>query len=285
METPLLSSESTHNILSPPSTSALVKGETIASKLNELASMVSVEPKDITGRDSQRALRGKKIKKCKDNPSNTVTKWFDCIKQKNAKCAAAAHNPELSQKVYKEKNIDDVLAFTDENMWKTLSDIFDFTFDVGSQRDIGPHEASVRYMREIRVNTDGLNWMGFQHLDEYPFNLTSPLMQNEWALVELDDDCKLTKWDIHGDDGQQLVPFCNCYSCFNIRGLGCLFSSRKESSQEEQSPQSHERPNGYKAPQEGNEGRCEETKGQGCKGFLSSWMWRNIELKDRRERV
>ena len=204
METPLLSSESKHNLLSPPSTSALVKGETIASKLNELASMVSVESKDITGRDSQRALRGKKGKKCKDHPSNTVTKWFDCIKHKNAKCAAAAYNAELFQKVYKEENVEEVLAFTDEDTWKTLFDIFDFTLDVESQRDIGPHEASVRYVREIRVNTDGLNWMGFPHLDAYPFNFTSPLMQNEWALVELNDDCKLTKWDIYGDDVQQL---------------------------------------------------------------------------------
>ena len=153
-------------------------------------------------------------------------------------------------------------------MWKTLSDIFDFTFDVGSQRDIGPHEASVRYMREIRVNTDGLNWMGFQHLDEYPFNLTSPLMQNEWALVELDDDCKLTKWDIYGDDGQQLQYHSVIAAAVSVYKDWVASSPQgKKAPKKSKAPKATKGPTATKLPKKGTKGGAKKPKGKAAKAF------------------
>ena len=61
---------------------------------------------------------------------------------------------------------------------------------------------SLRY-EEIVTTADGYPLILDSPSSEYPFGQT--FVQHEHALVSLDADCRITKWDQYGDDAEQAV--------------------------------------------------------------------------------
>ena len=90
-------------------------------------------------------------------------------------------------------------------LYTGTSQVLDQSFDVKFYSNPGPNQASVRYIQTV-ATSDGSELpdeMGglLPPSTDYPFAQT--FYQHEHALIEVDDDCKLLKWDQYGDNKEQ----------------------------------------------------------------------------------
>ena len=87
----------------------------------------------------------------------------------------------------------------DEEFWTGLFIIQDLSFDVDFYGNPSPNLAAVRYIETVTTfdGSDGTT----PPITDYPFSQT--FMQHEFALIDVDDDCKLLKWDQYGDNKER----------------------------------------------------------------------------------
>merc|ERR1719422_852698 len=87
-------------------------------------------------------------------------------------------------------------------MWTGSFYTLNFVVAVNHAAVVGPNQISLRY-EEIVTTADGYPLVLDSPSAEYPFG--QPSVQHEHALVSLDGNCKITKWDQYGDDAEQAV--------------------------------------------------------------------------------
>lgn len=83
--------------------------------------------------------------------------------------------------------------------WTGAFSVADLSFDIRFTSNPSKNKASVRYVEKV-VTSDGTNF-GLDSSSEYPFDVT--ILQHEHALIDVDDDCKISKWDQYGDNTEQ----------------------------------------------------------------------------------
>eukprot|EP00752_Nemacystus_decipiens_P018271 g16392.t2 len=143
--------------------------------------------------------RGRKKGKgsgCED-PVQAVLDLLECVAEKDGECAAASYDPGF-QRFHNEKFTGNIPVSTAE-FWEGAFAVVSLAFDIRFTSYPAKNMASVRYVEEV-VSSDGTNF-GLPASSEYPFSVTT--LQHEHALVTLDDDCKIMKWDQYGDDMEQ----------------------------------------------------------------------------------
>lgn len=91
------------------------------------------------------------------------------------------------------------LPVTSEDFWGVTFLILDLSFEIKFSNSPGPNQALVRYIETVIVS-DGHDF-GLAVSTDYPFGYT--FLQHEDALVTVDNDCKLVKWDQYGDNKEQ----------------------------------------------------------------------------------
>lgn len=134
---------------------------------------------------------------CKD-PLKSVLVTLKCIEEEDASCASAGYNKRAFRKLHNGVDTDTNFSF---GFWTGAFVILDFILDINHVAHVGPNQVSIRYV-EIVTTTNGSNLF----LDEsavYPFSQTFD--QHEWALVTVDDDCKMIMWDQYGDNQEQIA--------------------------------------------------------------------------------
>lgn len=92
------------------------------------------------------------------------------------------------------------LPVDDAAFWAGAFAVVSIEFDIKFYSNPNPNQASVRYIENV-TTTDGLSLGLAAPCTEYPFSFT--ILQHEHALVEVDNDCKIKKWDQYGDDAEQ----------------------------------------------------------------------------------
>ena len=74
-----------------------------------------------------------------------------------------------------------------------------FDLDINHQTNIGTNQVSIHYVEKI-TSTDGSSF-GLPSSSDYPFGQV--FLQYEHTLVTVDNDCRMIRWDQHGDNKEQ----------------------------------------------------------------------------------
>ena len=176
---------------------------------------VSASPSNdlLVGEDNTRGLKTKvrssKVSKkspkgikkhseaCKD-PLAAVKHTLQCIADGDAVCASMGYDVAAFKKIHNGKDTGLVLG-DGVSFWTFALQMSQLSFSFDHEANIGPNMASIRYIEGVQFS-DGTVF-GLPASDVYPFS--TYFVQHEHALVTVDDDCKMTKWDQYGDDTEQ----------------------------------------------------------------------------------
>eukprot|EP00586_Coscinodiscus_wailesii_P011106 CAMPEP_0172492954 /NCGR_PEP_ID=MMETSP1066-20121228/24251_1 /TAXON_ID=671091 /ORGANISM="Coscinodiscus wailesii, Strain CCMP2513" /LENGTH=227 /DNA_ID=CAMNT_0013262857 /DNA_START=75 /DNA_END=758 /DNA_ORIENTATION=- len=156
------------------------------------------------GERSNKAKRSESPKEIVDNkngcedPLAAIMQTLQCIADGDGTCAGMGYAAGF-QKIH--NGIDTNLDFGDNPsaFWTFVLQMFVLSFSYDHRVNVGPNMASIRYIEGVQFN-DGTSF-GLPASDFYPFN--SSYVQHEHALVTVDNDCKMTKWDQYGDNTEQ----------------------------------------------------------------------------------
>lgn len=131
---------------------------------------------------------------CED-PLAAILSTLDCVEVEDVACAAAGYAPEF----VKLHNGVDTNTVINPEFWEFAFLLVDLDLDYDFQMNVGPNQASIRYIETVTV-TDGSS-LGLPPSSEYPFS--AQIIQHEWALVTVNDECEMTLWDQYGDNQEQ----------------------------------------------------------------------------------
>ncbi|CAM9344360.1 unnamed protein product, partial [Scytosiphon promiscuus] len=132
---------------------------------------------------------------CSD-PAGAVLDLLVCFEVGDVDCITGAytsgfetyHNEVLATADY---------SFDDPVYWTNAVLSTNETFNVQFSSNPSPNLASVRYIQTVSTIEDAsIGLVGYP----YGQNVT----QYEHALVTVDDDCKMVKWDQYGDNQEQI---------------------------------------------------------------------------------
>jgi hypothetical protein len=139
----------------------------------------------------------KKTERCWD-PVTAIMQTLQCIADKDVVCASEGYAAGF-QKIH--NGIDTGLDFGDDptSYWQGAFQLIELSFSVDLKTNIGPNTASIRYVEGVKF-TDGSAY-GLPASDIYPFS--AYYEQYEHAIVTVNGDCKMTKWDQYGDNTEQ----------------------------------------------------------------------------------
>ncbi|CAM9344436.1 unnamed protein product [Scytosiphon promiscuus] len=133
---------------------------------------------------------------CPD-PQGAVLDLLDCVASEDSACVAAAYDPGFER--FHNELFTGEIPVSDTSFWDGAFLFVDLSFDIKFSDNPGPNQASVRYVENV-VMTNGENF-GLPESTTYPFGVSFD--QHEHAIVTVDDDCKLVKWDQYGDNKEQ----------------------------------------------------------------------------------
>lgn len=146
--------------------------------------------------DGKRSLKNRNT--CED-PARAVMELLECVANEDAVCAAAAYNRRFKRFHNEVSAGRSASAVAFAFFWRGAFRFLDFDFDIKFASNIDDNVASVRYIEKV-TSTDGSN-LGLAPSTAFPFS--QHVDQHEHAVVEVDGDCKILKWDQYGDDKEQ----------------------------------------------------------------------------------
>ncbi len=133
---------------------------------------------------------------CSD-PLKATLDTLQCISDANATCAGAGYNTEEFKKFHNTKDTNTVIDGA--GFWAGAFALLKLSFSYDFKMNVGPNMASIRYIEYVDF-TNGTSF-GLPASSVYPFGFKA--IQHEWALVTVDDECKIKTWDQYGDDKEQ----------------------------------------------------------------------------------
>ena len=133
--------------------------------------------------------------KC-SNPIAAILSTLNCIEKANVTCASTGYDSSNFVRLH---NDIDTNTIIDESFWQFAFLLLTFDLDINHQMNIGTNQASIRYV-ETLTSTDGSSF-GLPPSSDYPFGQV--LLQYEHALVTVDNDCHMIRWDQYGDNKEQ----------------------------------------------------------------------------------
>lgn len=137
--------------------------------------------------------------RCVD-PMQAVLDLFECVANSDAACAAASYAPSF-QKFHNEIYTGDIPVKNPAFWQGSFINFPTFEFEIKFSKNVGKNMADVRYIEQV-TSTDGTNLgLAGAPFSTYPFGQT--VFQHEHALVEVDNSCRLVKWDQYGDNTEQ----------------------------------------------------------------------------------
>jgi len=175
---------------------AVLLSTTILSALAVSASS-SARSRDPKAKKAKSSKGIEDTDECKD-PLAAIQHTLQCIADGDALCAAEGYDAAAFKKIHNGKDTGIVLGDGGE-YWQFALQLSTLSFSFDHEANIGPNMASIRYIEGVKF-TDGTAF-GLPASTDYPFSAYS--VQHEHALVTVDDDCKMTKWDQYGDDAEQ----------------------------------------------------------------------------------
>jgi len=158
---------------------------------------VSIATSAVSEKLRRSSERNGGMSPCKD-PARAVLDLLDCVKNEDVDCVVAAYDPGF-ERFHNEVSTgpSDV---TDPTFWEGAFLFFDFDFEIKFINNPARNQTSVRYIEAV-TSTDGTN-LGFpQPSMTFPFSQT--IVQHEHAIVDVDKDCKLIRWEQYGDNKEQ----------------------------------------------------------------------------------
>jgi len=134
---------------------------------------------------------------CAD-PLTSIIDTMTCITNKNSSCANNGYNWIRFNKYHNGKNVG-IQLWPVDIYWSMAMKFTTFTLDYDYTQNVGTNQASVRYVETVHMS-DGTEFE-LEPSNTYPFNHT--IIQWEHALVSVDNNCKMTRWDQYGDNKEQ----------------------------------------------------------------------------------
>eukprot|EP00545_Synedropsis_sp_CCMP1620_P008226 CAMPEP_0119021644 /NCGR_PEP_ID=MMETSP1176-20130426/26412_1 /TAXON_ID=265551 /ORGANISM="Synedropsis recta cf, Strain CCMP1620" /LENGTH=205 /DNA_ID=CAMNT_0006976301 /DNA_START=108 /DNA_END=725 /DNA_ORIENTATION=- len=132
------------------------------------------------------------------NPKRAVRNLLMCVGNNDAVCAAAAYDPGFQR--FHNEVFTGQISITDPTFWEGAFTFFPrFEFDIKFARNAGKNMASVRYIETV-TSTYGTN-LGLPASSVSPFGQV--VVQHEHALVTVNNNCNIIKWDQYGDNKEQ----------------------------------------------------------------------------------
>ncbi|NVJ61868.1 MAG: hypothetical protein HWE27_15870 [Gammaproteobacteria bacterium] len=138
---------------------------------------------------SQSAFASGYGKYCK-TPMTALKKTLTCVTKGNedAECATAGYNPEF---VKLHNGVDTNTVIDGTNFWEGAFQILDLSLHINHAARIDRDTVSLRYVEYVEVGIP-------------EFGIMFPtIVQHEHALITMDKDCKILKWDQYGDNKEQ----------------------------------------------------------------------------------
>lgn len=117
-------------------------------------------------------------------PAKAVLETLTCIEQEDAQCAFDGYAPEF---VKLHNGVDVNAAITSPEYWEGAFSMTDFSIDVNHVMRTGLNTISIRYVESVSLVTG------------------QSFLQHEHALVTVNNDCKMVKWDQYGDNAEQFA--------------------------------------------------------------------------------
>lgn len=136
-------------------------------------------------------------KPCPD-PLAAIKETMDCLFVKNSTCVNNGYNWIRFAKYHNGKNVG-LRLFPFDIYWSMALKFSTFELIYDHAQNVGTNKASVRY-KEIIIMSNGTEF-DIPANDIYPFSET--IVQYEHALVSVDNNCKMTRWDQYGDNLEQ----------------------------------------------------------------------------------
>jgi len=153
---------------------------------------------------------------CAD-PLSSIMHTMDCIRDKNSSCANEGYDWLLFNKYHNGVNAG-VQLFPVDIYWDMATRFSTLTLDFDYTRNLNQrNRASVRYVEKV-IMSDGTDF-NLAPRDTWPFNYMT--YQYEHALVTVDDDCKILRWDQYGDTEEQDVVDQATSDMMSDQGVRC----------------------------------------------------------------
>ena len=133
---------------------------------------------------------------CED-PLTAIMKTLDCVVAEDEPCASSGYDLNFV-KLHNGINTN-VTGLGSGEFWTGVFALLDMELDYSHQANIGPNQASVRYVEKVTF-TNGAS-LGLAPSTEYPYG--AEMLQHEHAIVTVNDDCKMVLWDQYGDNKEQ----------------------------------------------------------------------------------
>jgi len=195
---------------------ALAQQASSSSKLVSRSTLAEVD--ESSGRVAETSGKSR----CAD-PLRAIIHTLTCITNKNSTCANEGYNWFFFRKYHNGKETG-IRLWPIDIYWSMAMKFSTFTLDYDFTRNVDPSHrngrASVRYIETVDLS-DGTDFE-LPPSSVYPFNST--VIQYEHALVEVDDDCKMTRWDQYGDDQEQVDVDVAMEAFMADQGIKCALS-------------------------------------------------------------
>ena len=135
---------------------------------------------------------------CED-PLQSILDTLECIVSEDVACASNGYNPDEFVKIHNGVDTNTTID-AGGSFWSGAFSLSDVSFpSMDFMMNVADNQASIRYIEKV-VMTDG-SLFGLVPSAEYPFGQS--YYQHEHAIVTVDDDCKIIKWDQYGDNLEQ----------------------------------------------------------------------------------
>ncbi|EJK68187.1 hypothetical protein THAOC_10656 [Thalassiosira oceanica] len=131
---------------------------------------------------------------CND-PLEEIVKAMSCIEAEDIACVVDSYAPDFV-KMHNGKVTDTPIT---KDFWSGTFMLVDIAMYYDIQENVAINQASLRYTETV-TTTDGSD-LGLPASNDFPWNQT--FVQNEEALITVDDNCKMRLWDQHGDEAEQ----------------------------------------------------------------------------------
>lgn len=152
---------------------------------------------------------------CSD-PLKAIIHTMDCIENKNSTCANQGYNWLTFSKHHNGKNAN-VRLWPVDIYWSMAMKFSTFILDYDHKMNVGRNKASVRYVETIKFS-NGTEFE-LEPSNVYPFNHT--VIQYEHALVQVDNRCRIIRWDQYGDNQEQVDVTDAMDAFFANQGVKC----------------------------------------------------------------
>ena len=136
------------------------------------------------------------------NHTRVIEMLFECVTKEDSECVASLYNSVEFKSVHNNVVVSPTPATGDPKFWATAFLLLDFSFDVKMlEKTNSKNQVSVRYIEKM-VTSDGVS-MGVTNAPRTDYLFHQRINQYEHAIVDLDEDCKIVRWDQYGDNKEQ----------------------------------------------------------------------------------